>query len=131
MKKGIFISEGSNKMTEQSRPIAGGSDTEMNAAAIFSHVSRLEAKCEQLMAILQDKETSCVDASRFYAVALTTEEVARLHGVSTARVRDYASRGLIELHPNSTDAKLLFRASTVLTLDFSKLKKEKSYLKRG
>ena len=118
-------------MTERSRPIAGGSDTEMNAAAIFSHVSRLEAKCEQLMAILQDKETSCVDASRFYAVALTTEEVARLHGVSTARVRDYASRGLTELHPNSTDAKLLFRASTVLTLDFSKLKKEKSYLKRG
>lgn len=118
-------------MTGQNRSITGGSDMEMNAAAIFSHVAQLEAKCEQLAAILQDKEASCVDASRFYAVALTTEEVARFHGVSAARVRDYASRGLIELHPNSTDAKLLFRASTVLTLDFSKLKKEKSYLKRG
>lgn len=118
-------------MTGRNGSTTGGPDMEMNAAAIFSHVSRLEAKCEYLAAVLQDKEISCVDASRFYAVALTTEEVARLHGVSTARVRDYASRGLIELHPNSTDAKLLFRASAVLTLDFSKLKKEKSCLKRG
>ena len=118
-------------MNGQNRPTAGGSDTEMNAAAIFSHVARLEAKCEQLAAALRDKEAGSVDASRVYAVALTTEEVARFHGVSAARVRDYAGRGLIELHPNSTDAKLLFRASTVLTLDFSKLKKEKFYLKRG
>lgn len=118
-------------MTGRDNPITGGADMEMNAVSIFSHISKLEAKCEQLAAILQDKEMSCVDASRFYAVALTTEEVARFHGVSAARVRDYAGRGLIELHPNSTDAKLLFRASTVLTLDFSKLKKEKSCLKRA
>lgn len=118
-------------MTRRDNPITGGVDMEMNAVSIFSHISKLEAKCEQLAAALRDKEAGSVDASRFYAVALTTEEVARFHGVSAARVRDYAGRGLIELHPNSTDAKLLFRASTVLTLDFSKLKKEKSYLKRG
>lgn len=102
----------------------------MTSTEIFHHVANLEAQCERLKAVLQDKEAHVVDATRFYAVPLTTEEVARLHGVSAARVRDYASRGLIELHPNSTDAKLLFRASMALTLNFDNLKTAKLQLKR-
>lgn len=102
----------------------------MNSIDIFKHVNDLEAKCGALAAELYAKAQHSIDATKFYAVSMTTEDVAKFHGVSTARVRDYASRGLIEIHPNSTDAKLLFRASTALTLDFSELRKSKSLLKR-
>ena len=61
---------------------------------------------------------------------MTTEEVAKFHGVSTVRVRDYAHRGLIPQHPNSTDGKMLFRASEVLKLNFDELRKAKKILTR-
>lgn len=102
----------------------------METNEVINYITTLSAKCEMLKSELVSAQQKGVDATKFYAVTLTTEEVAKLHGVSPARVRDYASRGLIETHPNSTDAKLLFRASTVLTLDFSELKKLKLYQKR-
>lgn len=102
----------------------------MNSTDIFKHVSDLEAKCGALSAALDAKTKQSVDTTKFYTVPLTTEEVARFHGVADATVRDYAKRGLIELHPNSTDTKMLFRASAILTLDFTELRKEKSLLKR-
>lgn len=103
---------------------------DMTATEIFNHISNLEIQCKITSEQLSERNRNSVDASRFYAVTMTTEEVAKFHGVSTVRVLDYAKRGLIEVHPNSTDAKYLFRASTVLTLDFDELKRKKLNLKR-
>ena len=103
---------------------------DISATDIFNKVVTLEKRCETLTTALREREKRSVDAARFYNVTMTTEDVAKFHGVSAARVRDYADRGLIELHPNSTDARRLFRASTILTLDFDSLKKEKAFLKR-
>ncbi len=102
----------------------------METNDVLSFISNLSAECKILKRELDRKLLNSVDATKFYTVAFTTEEVAKLHGVSPARVRDYAKRGLIEQHPNSTDAKLLFRASSVLKLDFSELKKAKLIQKR-
>lgn len=101
----------------------------MTATEIFTYVANLEQECQRLRKALEDKRSNSVDAERFYAVTMTVEETARFHKVSAARVRDYAKRGLIETHPDSTDAKMLFHAKTVLTLDFPTLKKKKALLK--
>lgn len=76
-------------------------------------------------ALLKKQISGMVDTSRFYAVALTAEEVAKLHGVSARRVRDYANRGLLPLHPSSTDGKMLFRASEALVFDIKEVRREK------
>lgn len=102
----------------------------MTSTEIFNHINDLEVRYRMASEQLAERMRNSIDTSRFYAVAMTTEEVAKFHGVSTARVRDYAHRGLIEIHPNSTDAKLLFRASSALRFDFSELKKAKLILKR-
>lgn len=68
--------------------------------------------------------------SRFELVPMTTEEVARFHHVSTARVRDYAHRGLIDQHPNSTNGKMLFAAGDILRINFKELRKAKKILIR-
>lgn len=101
----------------------------MNATDIFNYIAGLEAQCAMLSEQSKFKKENLVDVTKFYAVPMTTAEVAKLHGVSISRVRDYASRGLIELHPNSTDARMLFRASTILAFDFSELRKAKLRLK--
>lgn len=101
----------------------------MTSTDIYGYITALEARCaslEEECRALKARVGKETDMTKFYAVALTTEEVARLHGVGVVRVRDYARRGLIPLHPNSTDAKLLFRASDALTLDFQALKAAKS-----
>lgn len=102
----------------------------MDTFEVINHITRIDAQRAMLAEKLAEMEANSVDATRFYAVAMTTDEVARFHRVSAATVRDYAKRKLIELHPDSTDAKMLFRASTVLTLDFSKLKRAKLESKR-
>lgn len=99
----------------------------MTSEDIFNHVSGLETRCKMLQDALEKKEESL---ERFYAVTMTTEEVAKFHRVCAATVRDYARRGLIPQHPNSTDGKLLFRASQILKLDFDKLRKNKKFLTR-
>lgn len=90
----------------------------------------LEMECASLKEKLASKESQSIDISRFEMVSMTTEEVARFHGVSTVRVRDYAHRGLIPQHPNSTDGKMLFRASEILKLNFDKLRSAKKQLTR-
>ena len=98
----------------------------ITASQIFEHVATLEAQ----NSLLAEKLSRTINADQFYSSAMTTEEVARLHGVTPSRVRDYAKNGLIELHPDSTDAKMLFRASSALLLNFKELKIKKLNLKR-
>jgi len=97
----------------------------MSSEEIINYVASLEIEVKEL----RERVSKNINADRFYAVAFTSDEVARLHGVSAQRVRDYAGHGLIPLHPSSTDAKLLFRASDALLLDFEELKKRKLNIK--
>lgn len=66
---------------------------------------------------------SCVNVERFYNVPMTVSMVAELHSVSPGLVRKYVKKGLIETHPESTDAKILIRVSDALMLDFKELRK--------
>ena len=79
--------------------------------------NRLERRCEEL-------EKSNCNAQKFYAVAFDIETVAKLHNVSKYLVRSYLKLGLIEKHPNSTDAKFYIRASDALVLDFKQLREQ-------
>lgn len=102
--------------------------SDMTAANIAAYIGNLEEENRKLRKSCkkggQQHRCECVQN-----VVMTVEETARFHGVSAARVRDYAKRGLIETHPDSTDAKMLFYAKTILTLDFPTLKKKKALLK--
>lgn len=101
----------------------------MGSGEIFNYITALEVENEILRKKVQDG--SRVDAGRFYGVILTTGEVARMHGVSRSRVAEYAKRGIIEKHPDSTDGRYLFRMSDALTWDFAKLKKDWTGERRG
>lgn len=97
----------------------------MTANEIFDHVAKLEAQCRELQAW----RARSVDVSRFDQVGMTTAEVARFLRMRVSTVRNYARYGLIEKHPDSTDAKLLFNASSVLMLTREDLKKAKRRVK--
>lgn len=69
-----------------------------------------------------------VNIDKFYAKTMTVELVAYLHDVHPNTVRKYVNCGLIEKHPNSTNGKILIRASEALTLDFSELRRKSKVL---
>ncbi|OFY43962.1 MAG: hypothetical protein A2X18_07480 [Bacteroidetes bacterium GWF2_40_14] len=94
----------------------------MSTAEVISEILQISSEKEQLKMENDHLKANSVNAQKFYNSALTTEAVASLHSVSTALVRRYVKLGYIEQHPNSTDAKILVRASTALLLDFKNLR---------
>lgn len=97
----------------------------MNQMRIIEDITELVAKVSSLEYENRElKDRKSIDATRFYASALNVESVASLHGVHPDTVRKYIQMGCIEKHPDSTDAKILIRASTALTLDFKELKRK-------
>lgn len=76
---------------------------------------------------LKDENTELkqrkIDATKFYAATLTVEAISSLHNVHPDTVRKYVAMGCIEKHPDSTDAKILVRASEALTLDFKEMRR--------
>lgn len=84
--------------------------------------NRLERRCKEL-------EKSNCNVEKFYAVAFDIDTVAKLHGVSKYLVRSYINLGLIDKHPNSTDARFLVRASDALILDFKDLREQAKMIK--
>ena len=69
-----------------------------------------------------------VNIDKFYAKTMTVEMVAYLHDVHPNTVRKYINCGLIPKHPNSTNGKILIRASDRLTLDFDELRRKSKKL---
>ena len=69
-----------------------------------------------------------VNIDKFYAKTMTVEMVAYLHDVHPNTVRKYINCGLIPKHPNSTNGKILIRASDGLTLDFDELRRKSKKL---
>ena len=90
--------------------------------SVIDEVASLVARNRELEDEVRRLRSGNVDAERFYNVAMTTNMVAALHSVSPALVRKYIHLGMIETHPNSTDAKMLVRGSDALRLDFRKMK---------
>lgn len=91
---------------------------------LISDVMDLVNENERLQEELKYQRENTILVDKFYNVGLTTDVVAALHSVSAALVRKYIKEGLIETHPQSTDAKILVRASDALTLDFKAMKKQ-------
>lgn len=91
---------------------------------IIPKIRDLCAENERLRAAIHQLETDSVRATKFYPSPLNVEAVASLHGVSKQTVLKYVALGLIPRHPDSTDHKVLIRASIALLLDFSTLRKE-------
>lgn len=85
---------------------------------------RLERRCAEL-------EGAKVNADRFYNWAADVETVAAMHGVSRYLVREYIKLGLIEAHPDSTDARFLVRGSVALLLDFDALRAEARHTRQN
>lgn len=88
-----------------------------DVAVFVDSYNRMERRCREL-------EASQYNAEKFYAVPLSVEVVAKLHGVSAYLVRRYVKLGLIPTHPGSTDAKIVIRGSTALLLDFEKMREQ-------
>lgn len=78
---------------------------------------------QQLKAELEKMKGNHCDAQKFYGVAVGVEFVATLHNVHADTVRKYANLGLIPKHPDSSNGKMLFRASEILLLDFLELRR--------
>lgn len=101
----------------------------MEAAAVVNEVVALVNENRMLKAENDHLRRSAVNADRFYNVALSTTDVARLHSVSDYLVRKYVELGLIDRHPSSTDKKILVRASDALLLDFKEMKEKAKYMR--
>lgn len=99
-------------------------------SGLQADIAKLRSECLALQGKIKSMSDTRMDVERYYSVVLSTADVARLHGVSTQRVLSYAHAGLIEQHPSSTDGKMAFRASTVLTLDFDDLRRRKAAMVR-
>lgn len=97
-------------------------DTNINTREVFAYFNSLELENIELKKRLEFLNNSEVIVDKYYNIALTTNEVAKLHSNTPALVRKYIDLGLIEKHPKSTDAKILVRASDALLLDFKELK---------
>lgn len=72
---------------------------------------------------------NCVDTERFYNVAMPIEMAGQLHGVSAKVIRRLVELGLIAKHPQSSDAKILIRASEAIRMDIDSLR-EKAKMRR-
>lgn len=101
----------------------------MEAASVVQEVVALVHENQILRAENERLKQSAVNADRFYNVALSTSDVARLHSVSDYLVRKYIELGLIDKHPMSTDAKMYVRASEALMLDFKEMKEKAKYMR--
>lgn len=88
-----------------------------DVSVFVDQYNRMERRCKEL-------EQSQFNAQKFYAVAIGTDTVARMHDVSPHLVRKYVEMGLIPRHPKSTPAKIFIRCSDALLLDFECLRRE-------
>lgn len=73
--------------------------------------------------------TNCVDTERFHNVAMPIEMAGQLHGVSAKVIRRLVELGLIAKHPQSSDSKILIRASEAIRMDIDNLR-EKAKMQR-
>lgn len=96
----------------------------MNVQDAIMRIQQMQAENIRLTDENARLKANTIDASRFYAAALTVEAVAALHGVHPETVRKYVGMGLIDKHPDSTDGKILIRASDALLLNFKELKRK-------
>lgn len=96
----------------------------INTREFFVQVNELEYEVLRLREENKELKERSIDAKQFYASAVTTDTVAALHGVNPDTVRKYVTLGCIEKHPNSTDAKILIRASDALLLNFNELRRK-------
>lgn len=93
---------------------------------VINYLTNLENENAFLRSKVEQDERTLINAMKFYNVLVSAQDVASMHSISKTRVIDYAHRGLIETHPNSTDNKMYFRLSDALRWDFAELKREKA-----
>lgn len=95
----------------------------MTTVAIIGEIQQMAFENERLKDELEKMKGNHCDAQKFYGVAVGVEFAATLHNVHADTVRKYANLGLISKHPDSTDGKMLFRASDIILLDFTELRR--------
>ena len=78
-------------------------------AAVDREVSAREAEIRKAF-------EGYIDPEAFAASKLSIPQAAQLLNWSSRTLRGYVSRGLIPLHPDSTDSKPLIRVSDILRL---------------
>lgn len=91
-------------------------------AELVNRKTQLELENERL-------KTNCVDTERFYSVPMSLEVAGQLHGVSSKVVRRLVELGLIAKHPQSSDSKILIRASEAIRMDIDKLRERAKFQK--
>lgn len=84
-------------------------------AELVNRKTMLEQENERLRATM-------VDTERFHNVPMSLEVAGQLHGVSAKVVRRLVDLGLIARHPQSTDSKILIRASEAIRMDIDQLR---------
>jgi len=99
----------------------------MNSFDIEGYVRGIETENASLKEENETLRQNRMNAQKFYAVTLDIKTVASLHGLTPDTIRTYIKAGLIEAHPNSTDSKILIRASHAILLDWDELKKKYRY----
>ena len=70
-----------------------------------------------------------VDTERFHSIPMTLEVAGQLHGVSSKVIRRLVELGLIVKHPQSSDRKILIRASEAIRMNIDELKVKAKILK--
>lgn len=85
-------------------------------AELVNRKAQLEQENERL-------RVTMVDTERFHNVPMSLDVAGQLHGVSAKVVRRLVELGLISKHPQSTDNKILIRASEAIRMDIDQLRK--------
>ena len=90
-----------------------------DAVRIVAELVERNALLEQDNARLM---ANCVDTERFHNVPMTLDVAGQLHGVSAKVLRRLVELGLIAKHPQSSDSKILIRASEAIRMDVEVLR---------
>ena len=96
--------------------------------AAIAHFQQIDFENGRLREELERMRGSHYDSQKFYGIIIGVEVAATLHNVHADTIRKYANLGLIPRHPDSSDAKMLFRVSDILLLDFKRLRKDAQFL---
>lgn len=92
-------------------------DVVRSVAEVVNRNALLQQENERLRA-------THVDTERFHNVPMSLEVAGQLHGVSSKVLRRLVELGLIAKHPQSSDSKILIRASEAIRMDIDSLREK-------
>ena len=103
----------------------------MKTSEIIGYIQQITFENEALKVENERLQNGALNACQFYNSVLTVEMVSMLHRLHPDTIREYVKRGVIEKHPDSSDRKILIRASDALLFNHKEAMKKGAFRKHN